>query len=676
MFPFYFSGINSSMLSPNPGDSINLSWNMWNAKNAANSIMFMTPSFNTAFYDFPDVMTFGNSLLDPRLAIQQTLNSFNNGGWMNGMNGGSWFNNMFKSPWSNSDSSNSGKTDKEKAENKLMQKQYDKLKAVLKSYKENSTTLTDEQEAKLETALNKGGKIEEKLDALKSVYKELDSKELRKALLALDENKIALDRMGYNFDDTSFSYKNEDDQVVKNAITKIEAEVAEGKYDTLQTYIPNAESNDGILKLISYWNDEHKGDTERSIIRFIASNFPDDSAKQKNAKETVTAMTTALVNKAKEVCGRIENCANLDNAQEALMEQLNETNKDFKAETLKTLADKFEDVYARIRMAEAEELSAKIKKDYEFLNDISDSDTDFVNTNLIVEDVKADLKKEEIEIKEEELDKIKDGKGTEDNNTTAMQETVKNLVASGDLRETNCKKPMVYYSESKKTHYLIRDGKLLALDGVTIVYGNGNCQKSDGTVVAISSIKGTEVNAESLKSVNKNNAGKNKTSDSPKEAGKVLRQKLYGDTSEEEYKVVEQKLKEYSNYTKAEDIVTFIEAYNEEENGWYQWNNHICAQISTEHGDYFKPKREKYLKVIASQILKVMDACGYSEDDDDYVAMKYYAENAGTEGNEWDKHNNWPTWLTWSSARTNAATKMDEIIDDVIEKYREKHPAE
>ena len=71
-----------------------------------------------------------------------------------------------------------------------------------------------------------------------------------------------------------------------------------------------------------------------------------------------------------------------------------------------------------------------------------------------------------------------------------------------------------------------------------------------------------------------------------------------------------------------------------------------------------------------------MDACGYSKDDDDYVAMKYYAEKAGTEGNEWDKHNNWPTWLTWSSARTNAATKMDEIIDDVIEKYREKHPAE
>ena len=153
-----------------------------------------------------------------------------------------------------------------------------------------------------------------------------------------------------------------------------------------------------------------------------------------------------------------------------------------------------------------------------------------------------------------------------------------------------------------------------------------------------------------------------------------MRQKLYGDTSDDKYKIAEQKLEEFSKYTTTEDIVTFIEGYNEEENGWYQWNNHICAQISTEHGDYFKPKREKYLKVIASQMLKVMDACGYSKNDDDYMAMKYYADKAGTAGNPWDQYNNWPTWLTWSSARTNAATKMDEIIYDALEKYREKHP--
>ena len=498
MFPFYFSGINSSMLSADPGNSINLSWNMWNAKNAANSIMFMTPSLNTAFYDFPEVMTFGNSLLDPRLAIQQTLNSFNNGGWMNGMNaGGNWFNNIFKNPWQNSDNSNTGKTDKEKAENKLMEKQYDKLKAVLKSYKENSTTLTDEQEAKLETALNKGGKIEEKLDALKSVYKELDSKELRKALLALDENKKVLNDMGYNFSDTSYSFKNKEaDEGIQRDITKIRDEItANGdnkKYETLQNYVISADKNEGILKLISYWNDEYKDNENRSIIRLIAKNMPADSAAKTNAKNTVGDMVIALVNKAKDVSYRIGDCDKLDSAREELEKLLTSTKNDFVASNLNTLAAKFEEVYARIRIAEAQELSAKIRKDYAFLNDISDSDTDFVNTNLVVEDVKADLKAEGVTIPTD-IDKFDDGA------PKTVQEKVKDLVGNGDLRETDCKNPMVYYSEKTKKHYVIRDNKLIELTDVVRVYDNGRCNKADKKPMNISDVQGKEVDPDTLK---------------------------------------------------------------------------------------------------------------------------------------------------------------------------------
>ena len=491
MFPFYFSGVNSSMLSPNPGDSINLSWNIWNAKNAANSIMFMTPSFNTAFYDFPDVMTFGNSLLDPRLAIQQTLNSFNNGGWMNGMNaGGNWFNNIFKNPWQNSDNSNTGKTDKEKAENKLMQKQYDKLKAVLKSYKENSKELTDEQEAKLETALNKGGKIEEKLDALKAVYKELDSKELRKALLALDENKKALYDMGYNFNDSEYSFKNTDNDNLIGDITRIETEIGEGQYDILQTYITDTEENNDIIRLISHWNDEHTSDENRSIIRYIATKFPEDSSKQKNAQETVKLMVIQLVNYAKEVSNRIGDCKHLDTAHKELMALLDKTNNDFKVENLNTkvenlntLAAKFEEVYARIRIAEAEELSAKIRKDYAFLNDISDSDTDFVDNNLVLQDVKADLEAEKITLPST-LDKVK-SENTRTNVTKEFLQNPDNLKNGTVTKHTAEENGYQYtvYKYKDKYYEIKNNGNVEQVDNPKIIASeqkNDNDGKADG----------------------------------------------------------------------------------------------------------------------------------------------------------------------------------------------------
>ena len=737
MFPFYFSGVNSSMLSQNPADSINLSWNMWNARNAANSIMYMTPSFNAAIFDFPEVMTFGNNLLNPALAIQQTLNSFNNGTWMNVVIGGSWFNNMFKSACSYSDSANSGKTDKEKAENKLMQKQYDKLKAVLKSYYENYKDLPDDQASILETALNKGGKIEEKLDALKAVYKELDSKELRKALLALDENKLALDKMGYNFDDTKYSYKNEDDQKFRKAITPMYAQVAEGIYDTLQAYIPNAESNDGILKLISYWNDEYKGVNERSIIRFIAKNFPKDSAKQKNAKETVTAMVTALVNKAKEVSGRIGDCEKLDKAQEELMKQLTATNKDFKAETLKTLANKFEEVYARIRIAEAEELSAKIRKDYAFLNDISESDTDFVNANLVVEDVKADLEAEDVTIPKD-LDNINDGDNDGDD-TKNVQQQVKKLYDNGDLRDTACNEPEVYYSDKNKKHYMIKDGEFVELKNVSEIKEDGSCVLTDGTSKKLEEVETSKVDPATLKTDGKSGkeskdetveetlSGQNATGmrgianengmtstgitgyyqkgkhyykyneetqemellsgvtkvnndgtvvkngqtiavrevESPEVSGKILRQKLAGNTEERDYTIVRKKLNSFSLYDDPEEIVKFLKAYDDERSWLAQYNSRITAQIVTENGINVADK-ENYIKMIAEKVLLVAEKANIGQDDDIMQDLQEIA-NGTHEVKFWSSD-----FWQWNTNKTIAVVKkLDKLINQVIDKYDE-----
>ena len=481
MFPFYFSGVNSSMLSQNPADSINLSWNMWNARNAANSIMYMTPSFNAAIFDFPEVMTFGNNLLNPALAIQQTLNSFNNGTWMNGMNaGGNWFNNIFKNPWQDSGDSSTGKTTEEKVKNKLMQLQYDKLKAVLQAYKENST---GDEAAKIGVILNEGGKIEDKLNALKSLYKELDSKELRKALLALDENKKALYDMGYNFNDSEYSFKNTGNDNLIGDITRIETEIGEGQYDILQTYITDTEENNDIIRLISYWNDEHTSDENRSIIRYIATKFPEDSSKQKNAQETVKLMVIQLVNYAKEVSNRIGDCKHLDTAHKELMTLLDKTNNDFKVENLNTLAAKFEEVYARIRIAEAEELSAKIRKDYAFLNDISDSDTDFVDNNLVLEDVKADLEAEKITLPST-LDKVK----SENTRTNVTKEFLQNLdnLKNGTVTKHTAEENGYQYTvyKYKDKYYEIKNnGNVEQVDNPKIIASeqkNDNDGKADG----------------------------------------------------------------------------------------------------------------------------------------------------------------------------------------------------
>ena len=737
MFPFYFSGVNSSMLSQNPADSINLSWNMWNAQNAANSIMYMTPSFNTAFYDFPEVMTFGNNLLNPALAIQQTLNSFNNGTWMNGVNGGSWFNNMFKSPWSNSDSSNSGKTDKEKAENKLMQKQYDKLKAVLKSYYENYKDLPDDQASILETALNKGGKIEEKLDALKSVYKELDSKELRKALLSLE--KTELSKMGYNFDNKKFSFKieNEENEKLTRAITTMDTEIAEHKYDTLQVYVPNTETNDGIMELISYWNDEHKDDNNRSIIRYIASKFPSDDAAKQNAKETISRMVESLINKAKEVEDELECGEEFTKAHEALLKQLKATNAKFEASSLKTLATKFEEVYARIRIAEAKGLNEKLQKDYSFLNDISSSDTDFVDTKLVVEDVKADLKAEGIMFPKD-LDNINDG-DNDDDDTRTVQQQVKDLYDNGDLRDTACNEPKVYYSDKNKKHYMIKDGEFVELKNVKQIEKDGSCLLEDGTSKKLEEVETLKVDPDTLKTDDKSDkeaktetvaetlSGQNATGmrgiadengmtstgitgyyqkgkhyykyneetqemellsgvtkvnndgtvvkngqtiavrevESPEVSGKILRQKLAGNTEERDYTIVRKKLNSFSLYDDPEEIVKFLKAYDDERSWLAQYNSRITAQIVTENGINDADK-ENYIKMIAEKVLLVVEKANIGQDDDIMQDLQEIA-NGTHEVKFWSSD-----FWQWNSNKTMAvALKLDKLIDQVIDKYDE-----
>ena len=111
------------------------------------------------------------------------------------------------------------------------------------------------------------------------------------------------------------------------------------------------------------------------------------------------------------------------------------------------------------------------------------------------------------------------------------------------------------------------------------------------------------------------------------------------------------------------------------------WNDNLCAQISTEE-DLARSKKEEYLRIIANQMLKVMDILGKSKDSEEYKDMEYYAKDAGQkdeDGNvkSWRRDGSfWRSWSFWNSKRTGAAQNMDEIIEDLIEEYREKFPKE
>lgn len=661
MFPFYFSCINSSMISQDPGNSINLSWNMWNARNSANSIMYMTPSFNAAIFDFPEVMMFGNSLLDPRLAVQQTLNSFNNGNWMNGANGGNnWMQDIFKSPWGNSTTSKTeGETDEEKIENEIKDAQYDKLKKILESYSENSDEITTEEKAAIKTALDKSGSISEKLNALKAAYNKLNSKELRKALLSLE--KTELSKMGYNFDNKKFSFKieNEENEKLTRAITTMDTEIAEHKYDTLQVYVPNTETNDGIMELISYWNDEHKDDNNRSIIRYIASKFPSDDAAKQNAKETISRMVESLINKAKEVEDELECGEEFTKAHEALLKQLKATNAKFEASSLKTLATKFEEVYARIRIAEAKGLNEKLQKDYSFLNDISSSDTDFVNDNLVVEDVKADLEAEGIKTDnykgigdigssgaDDNVDNTKSEEKQEKEGKEEVIETISGLSATG-MRGIANENGMTstgltgYYQKGKHYYkYNEETQEMELLSGVTKVNNDGTVVKN-GQTIAVKEVESPEV------------------------SGKILRQKLAGNTEERDYTIVRKKLNSFSLYDDPEEIVKFLKAYDDERSCLAQYNSRITAQIVTENGINDADK-ENYIKMIAEKVLLVAEKANIGQDDDIMQDLQEIAN--GTHEVKFWSYDFWQ----WDFNNTKAvAKKLDKLIDQVIDKYDE-----
>ncbi len=505
MFPFHYSSLNYELTQSTPSGSLNILWNQLNQKSIANSMMYMTPTFNFSIgYEYPEFGLYGNNLLNPMLAVQQTMQAFQNGSWMNGMN--NFFNN-WQMPWSNPwGTPGGGSTSGSNSE-------YDALKALITKYKEIGTknnslspTLLD----KINNALNKSGKPEEKLEALREIYKKLNKDKLQAVLLDFPEYKEMLSAAGYRFNGTN---KEEDAKLGKDInglYRSITTTNKSTKFDKLIELFPG-EDNPYILRIVSYWNDKYNESGNRGIIRLIANNLPEEESELKKPQEGVKNIAMALINKVEDFKTSTDgDFAKLDDAKEAVSDALTDVDKDFTKENLMKLADKFDTLYAMLRMMEAEKIRNTINTKYGFLNDISSTDKNIADDNLVIEDTKADLKKEGISVDDIETDEIPEEDVEEisdiDERVETAEDKIEALYDEKELDTTD--KDGVYITKSTSEYepaklYMVKDDKLVELKGAKAIDKDGNCTMTDGRTKALKDVETVEVTAQDV--INYNN---------------------------------------------------------------------------------------------------------------------------------------------------------------------------
>lgn len=506
---FHYSSLNFDLAMSTPSGSINILWNQLGEKSKANSIMYMTPNFDPSIgYTYPEFGVWGNNLLNPMLAIQQTMQSFQNGNWMNGINSGNWFNNMPWNNWTNPwGGGNNGGSTAGNAE-------YDALKALINKYKEIGTknnTISRALLDKINAALNKSGKPEEKLEALKDLYKSLDKTKLEKALLELPEYKIMLDEAGYNFNGTNKEY----DKKLKKELNSLEQDIKLGKGDLL-AQISASENNAQILRIVSYWNDNHSDKENRGIIRLVAQHIPAEESERTLHIEGVKNLSMSLINKVEDFKGSVDgNFTNLDKATEELSKALTNATKapkEFTKANLEALADKFDKLYAMLRMMEAERIRNTINTKYSFLNDISSSDRDIVNDDLVLKSTKEDLRKEGISLDGVETDNVPTEEVEEvsdiDEVSETAEEKVEKLVEKENLKQTAKEgvfQSVVTSSNEPAHFYTIKDDKLVELKDVKSIDKDGKCTMADGTNKTLEQVKADAVEVSAQDIIDYNN---------------------------------------------------------------------------------------------------------------------------------------------------------------------------
>lgn len=517
MFPFHYSALNHAVARGTESDSINILGNQLQEKMKADSMVYMAPifDFSSSMTDLLSPFSF-NSPLNVGANINAYLTAYQNGTWQcnqgfggfggfnfgnfGGIGNGFNFGNMFGGNWGNFGNNNTNGTSTGSSE-------LDALKALITKYKEigeKNCSLSPSLKDKITNTLNKSGSTEEKLTALKDLYKILDKSKLEQAMLQMTEYKEMLTEAGYDFK----SSNREKDAELKKELNTLEQNI-KGKGDQL-TLLTGGENDPSILRKISYWNDTHKDANNRSILRLIADNIPSKEAEQTQYKIGVKNLSMSLINKVEDFKASASGeFTKLDKAKNEVSEALSKAEKDFTKNNITDLAKKFETLYAMLRILEAEKTRNAIKAKFSFLNNIASDDKDFVTDDLIVAETKADLKKEGISFNESDIDEIKQDAVEDytdiDDKCDTPEEKVKALMADDTKALAKTSKNGVYKSTATNTnepvkHYVIKDDKLVELKGVRYIDKNGMCTKVDGKKVSLEQAKkdAVEVTAQDI----------------------------------------------------------------------------------------------------------------------------------------------------------------------------------
>src|SRR5699024_1184171 len=123
-----------------------------------------------------------------------------------------------------------------------------------------------------------------------------------------------------------------------------------------------------------------------------------------------------------------------------------------------------------LRMMEAERIRNTINTKYSFLNDISSSDRDIVNDDLVLKSTKEDLRKEGISLDGVETDNVPTEEVEEvsdiDEVSETAEEKVEKLVEKENLKQTAKEgvfQSVVTSSNEPAHFYTIKDDKLVEL---------------------------------------------------------------------------------------------------------------------------------------------------------------------------------------------------------------------
>lgn len=320
-----------------------------------------------------------------------------------------------------------------------------------------------------------------------------------------------LDEAGYNFNGTNKEY----DTKLKKELNSLEQDIKSGKGDLL-AQISASENNAQILRIVSYWNDNHSAKENRGIIRLVAQHIPAEESERTLHIEGVKNLSMSLINKVEDFKGSVDgNFTNLDKATEELSKALTNATKapkEFTKANLEALADKFDKLYAMLRMMEAERIRNTINTKYSFLNDISSSDRDIVNDDLVLKSTKEDLRKEGISLAGVETDNVPTEEVEEvsdiDEVSETAEEKVEKLVEKENLKQTAKEgvfQSVVTSSNEPAHFYTIKDDKLVELKDVKSIDKDGKCTMADGTIKTLEQVKADAVEVSAQDIIDYNN---------------------------------------------------------------------------------------------------------------------------------------------------------------------------